>query len=98
MNTETLWMARYRLPDGRWQHWAGFQNFQEAVDAMKFHAQGRDFEILTYTSYTALQSVEEKIHEAITLMEKTKGAFRSKLIALARAEAEKAREIMEEIL
>lgn len=38
------------------------------------------------------------LNEAIVLMEKSKSACKSKTVALARAEAEKAREILEEMI
>ncbi|MEW6482877.1 MAG: hypothetical protein AB1397_07805 [bacterium] len=46
-----LWYARYKLPDGRWQNWAVFEDKKEAEEIMKFHAQGRDFEILSEEEY-----------------------------------------------
>jgi hypothetical protein len=88
-----MYLARYQLPDTkRWQSWASFDTFWEALDSMQFHAQGRPFEIIRYDVI-----YEAKLHldKAIALMEKSKGAFKSKLIAIAREEAEKAKEKLE---
>lgn len=46
----------------------------------------------------SLHNVLTHIRESIKLMEKSKSACKSKTVALARAEAEKAREILEEMI
>jgi hypothetical protein len=44
----TMWQARYRLPDGTWQNWAAWDSYEEAEECMKFHGQGREYEIRPY--------------------------------------------------
>lgn len=92
-----MWMCRYRLPNGSWQHWMIFEDFKEAIENCQFHGQGRPFEIISDKNFK-IEDALSHIRESIKFMEKTEGAFRSKLIALARAEAEKAREKLEEVL
>jgi hypothetical protein len=42
-----MWQARYKLRDGRWQTWAIFEEWLETKEAMEFHAQGREYEIIS---------------------------------------------------
>jgi len=92
-----MWAARYMLPDGTWQTWSLWEDWQEAKEAMEFHAQGRPYEITIDRGDRLIEGIE-KLHAAIAAMEKTRAAFKSKLIAQARAEVERALEIFENLM
>lgn len=92
-----MWQCRYQLKNGNWQSWMIFEDFQEALENCQFHGQGRPFEIVQYNTDRFEQALTH-LRESIKLIEKSKGAFKSKLIALAREEAEKVREILEEVI
>lgn len=81
-----MWRCRYILPDGRWQSWMVFEDFHEVLENCQFHGQGRPFEIVRYEG-DSIEDALEHIEKAISLMEKSRQAFKSKTIALARSEA-----------
>lgn len=44
MDKEILdYYATYKLPNGKWQTTATFENRKEAIESMVFHAQGRRY-------------------------------------------------------